>query len=224
MEQNYKIYDTKKSKLISIKDIIRDAGNVDVLFFGEEHNDSTGHFLELEIFKGLQQTYPNTALTMEMFYTDVQPVIDEYLAGCISEKNFIKEGRAWNNYSDYKPLIEFAKETKLTVIGANGAARYSNMVTRGGLETLKNLPAASRSFLPPLPVDTATGRYYEKFTETLGSHNMGSMKIYQTQNFWDATMAWSIAKYLKKNKGSKVLQLNGRFNNKKKLGIFLSTI
>ena len=47
---------------------------------------------------------------------------------------------------------------------------------------------------------------------------MGSMKVYQTQNFWDATMAWSIAKFAKANKGIKILQLNGRFHSDEKLG------
>ncbi|PTT00637.1 hypothetical protein DBR11_09455 [Pedobacter sp. HMWF019] len=218
MEQHYKVYDTKKQKTISLEEIVNELKNVDVLFFGEEHNDSTGHFLEMMIFRKMQQSYPKTALTMEMFHTDVQPVINEYLAGCISEKNFIKEARAWNNYEDYKPLIEYAKANKLNVVGGNAAARYSNMVTRGGLESLKSLPASSIAFLPPLKIDTATGRYYEKFTETLGGHAMGGMKIYQTQNFWDATMAWSIDKFLQKNKGYKVLQLNGRFHSDEKLG------
>jgi len=218
MEQHYKVYDTKKKKTISLEEIVNELKNVDVLFFGEEHNDSTGHFLEMMIFRKMQESYPKTALAMEMFHTDIQPVINEYLAGCISERNFIKEARAWNNYDDYKPLIEYAKTNKLNVIGGNAAARYSNMVTLGGLESLKSLPSGSIAFLPPLPIDTATGRYYEKFTETLGGHHMGDMKIYQTQNFWDATMAWSIARFLKQNKGYKVLQLNGRFHSDEKLG------
>eukprot|EP01132_Coremiostelium_polycephalum_P016389 gene16389-19702_t len=210
---NYKVYDSKKAKLITLDELVSSLKNTDVLFFGEEHNDSTGHALEAEIYKKMFAAFPKTALTLEMFHTDVQPVIDEYLSGCISEKNFIKEARAWNNYNDYKPLIEFAKANKLPVIGGNAAARYSNMVSRSGLIALKALPEASRAFLPPLSIDTATGRYYDKFNETLGGHSMGSMKIYQTQNFWDATMAWSIATYQKKNKNAKVLQLNGRFHS-----------
>jgi len=216
---NYKIYDVKKQKIISINDIISDMDKADVLFYGEDHNDSVGHYLEAEIFKKLSEKYPQrTALTMEMFHTDIQPIVDEYLAGLISEKNFIKEGRAWPNYKDYRPLIEYAKENKIEVIGANAATRYSNAVTKDGLEALKKFPKSSASFLPPLPIDTATGRYNEKFAETMGGHSMGPMKIYQTQNLWDATMAWSISKFIKQHKGIKVLQLNGRFHSDEKLG------
>lgn len=219
LSAHYKIYDTKKGKIVSIDDIINDLGNANVLFFGEEHNDSIGHYLEAEIFRKIALAYPGKAtLTMEMFHTDVQPVINEYLNGIISEKNFIKEARAWNNYKDYRPMIELAKSNKLEVIGGNGAARYSNAVTKSGLAVLNQLPAASKRFIAPLPIDTATGRYYDKFLETLGGHGMGPMKIYQTQNFWDATMAWSIASYAKNNKDKKIFQVNGRFHSDEKLG------
>ncbi|WP_316798278.1 ChaN family lipoprotein [Pedobacter frigidisoli] len=219
MNTQFKIYSIKKQKVVSLSEIIADMSKRDVLFFGEEHNDSVGHYLEAEIFKLLNQKYPNQiALSLEMFHTDIQPVIDEYLADAISEKNFIKEGRAWSNYSDYKALIEYAKSSKLAVIGANAAARYSNAVTKGGLGALQSFPKSSLAFLPPVPIDTASGRYYEKFTDLLGGHSMGTMKVYQTQNFWDATMAWSISKFLKNNKSAKVFQINGRFHSDEKLG------
>lgn len=217
-EQRYKIYDVKSKKAISIDDLIANTRNIDVLFFGEEHNDSIGHILEFELFKKLSSSYPKTALALEMFHTDTQPVMDEYLAGLISEKNFSKEARAWNNYKDYRPMIEFAKANHLPVIAGNAAARYSNAVTKSGLGALKLFPATSLAFLPPIPVDTATGRYYDKFVETLGGHDMGPMKIYQTQNLWDASMSWSIAKYYKANKGIKIFQINGRFHSDEKLG------
>jgi uncharacterized iron-regulated protein len=219
ISSHYKIYDVKKQKTISIDDLVTDMSAADVLFFGEDHNDSIGHYLEAEIFKKLSDKYPQkTALSLEMFHTDVQPQVDEYLAGLISEKNFIKEGRAWGNYKDYRPLVEYAKQNHLQVIAANAATRYSNAVTMGGLKVLEKFPKTSFNFLPPLPVDTAQGRYYEKFAETLGGHNMGSMQIYQTQNLWDATMAWSVNKFVKANKGVKVMQLNGRFHSDEKLG------
>jgi uncharacterized iron-regulated protein len=221
LEKHYKIYDVKKQRLVSLDAIVADMSKADVLFFGEEHNDSIGHYLEVSLLKQLAAKYGNAvALTMEMFHTDVQPIINEYLQGFISEKNFIKEARAWNNYKDYRPMVELAKAQKFEVIGANAAARYSNAVTKGGLASLADLPATSKQFLPPLPIDTLTGRYYQKFMDLLGGHGMGAMKVYQSQNFWDATMAWSIAKFAKANKGKKIFQVNGRFHSDEGLGTY----
>jgi uncharacterized iron-regulated protein len=217
---NYKIYDVRNKKIISSEELVSNLKGTDVIFFGEEHNDSVGHYLEADLFERIALTYSKTALSMEMFHTDVQIILDEYLSNNISEKNFIKEARAWNNYKDYRPLIEFAKERGIAVVAANAATRYSNLVTRSGLEGLKLLSKRSKVFLPPLPIDTADGPYYSKFIETMGGHSMGAMKIYQTQNLWDATMAWSIAEYLKKNKGTKIFQVNGRFHSDDHLGTF----
>jgi uncharacterized iron-regulated protein len=219
LSKHYKIYDVKKQKEIQLDDIVKDLATANVLFFGEEHNDSVGHYLEASLFQKIALAYPErAALTMEMFHIDVQPVIDEYLGNLISEKNFIKEARAWNNYKDYRPMIETAKSNKLAVIGGNAAARYSNVVTKSGLAALTQFTGASKQLFAPLPIDTAVGRYHDKFIETLGGHSMGPMKIYQTQNFWDATMAWSIAKYMKANKHAKVFQVNGRFHSDERLG------
>src|SRR5476651_1785275 len=99
MEQHYKIYSTAKQKIVALDDIVNDMSNADVLFFGEEHNDSTGHYLEQALFKKLADKYPGKiALSVEMFETDCQNVLNEYMDGFIREKNFITEARAWHNY------------------------------------------------------------------------------------------------------------------------------
>lgn len=220
MLSHYKIYNTAKKAPATVDDIINSMDKADVIFFGEEHNDSTGHYLEALLFKKLTEKYPGrSALSLEMFQTDCQIVLNEYLAGLIREKNLITEGRAWNNYKDYRPMIEQAKQTHTPVIAANAPTRYTNMVTRGGLASLNQLSAQAKAWLAPLPIDTATGPYYEKFVTIMGGHNaMGSMKIYQSQNVWDATMGYNIAQFLKVHKDFKVMQVNGGFHSEEKLG------
>jgi uncharacterized iron-regulated protein len=220
MAQHYKVYNTVKKSAATLDDIINDMDKADVLFFGEEHNDSTGHYLEQLLLKKLADKYPaKTALSMEMFQTDCQTVLNEYLAGFIREKNLIAEGRAWKNYKDYRPMVETAKAAHLPVVAANAPTRYTNMVTRLGLTDLQKLDAKAKTWLPPLPIDTATGPYYEKFVTIMGGHSaMGDLKIYQSQNLWDATMGYSIAQFYKANKGFKIFQINGGFHSEEKLG------
>jgi len=218
--RHYKIYDTQNQKVISADDIINNMDKADVLFFGEEHNDSTCHVLQLTLFAKLAAKYPGkTALSMEMFEADCQNILNEYLEGLIREKNFISEARAWHNYKDYRPLIELAKAQQIPVIAANTPARYVNMVSRMGLSSLEKLDKAGKAWLPPLSIDTLTGAYYEKFLQTMGGHaNIGGMQLYQAQNLWDATMGWSIAQFIKKHRDYKILQLNGGFHSEEKLG------
>jgi uncharacterized iron-regulated protein len=217
---HYKIFNTKTQRAATINDVVADMKHADVLFFGEEHNDSTGHQLELVLLKQLSAQYSGkTALSMEMFETDCQTVLDEYLAGLIRDKNFETDARVWPNYDDYRPLIEFARTNKLPVIAANAPSRYSNMVNRLGLSSLQQLDATGKSYLPPLPIDTATGAYLKKFDDIMGGHSaMPGMQMYQAQNLWDATMGWSIAKFIKTHPDYKILQINGGFHSEEKLG------
>ncbi len=221
LSTHYKIYNTQTQKPATIDDIVAQMQKADVLFFGEEHNDSTGHRLEYLLLNKLVAAYPDkTALSMEMFETDCQTVLNEYLAGLIREKNFRTDVRVWPNYKDYQPLIEFAKSNHVPVVAANAPARYTNMVNRLGLNSLQQLDATGKSYLPPLPVDTATGPYLAKFDQIMGGHaSMPGMEMYQAQNLWDATMGWSIATFAKTHRGYKILQINGGFHSEEKLGI-----
>lgn len=218
--KSYKIYNSSTQKIISIDELIRALDKTDAIFYGEEHNDSIGHLLETSILMKLAKAHPQkTALSMEMFETDCQTVLNEYLAGLIREKNFVTDARCWPNYKDYKPMIEFAKSNRVSVIAANAPARYTNMVNRMSLNSLNQLDKTGKSYLPPLPIDTAIGAYLEKFEAIMGGHGaMGGMQMYQAQNLWDATMGWSVASFLKTHPGFTVFQINGGFHSEDKLG------
>jgi uncharacterized iron-regulated protein len=161
--------------------------------------------------------------------------MNEYLAGSIREKHFTKDARAWSNYRDYKPMVEFAKKNSLSVVCANAPSRYTNLAGRKGQKALAELPAASKNYFAPLPYDTAQGPYYEKL-QALSSHapapapaaitdtakaaapalpvmSMGDFNLIMAQSLWDATMAYSISEFLKNNKGTKVMHVNGRFHS-----------
>ena len=230
-EANYRIYSVKLAKEITINDIVDDMKNVDVLFYGEEHNDSVTHYLENKILETLYQTFSNKiALSMEMFERDVQPIMNEYLISEIREKNFKKDARAWSNYRDYRPMVEFCKMNKLDLICANAAGRYSNLAGRKGQKALMNLPLESKKFFAPLPYDTASGKYYNKLIGLSHDPNdtskkaapvmgMGGFSLITAQSLWDATMAYSISEYLKTHKTKKVFQVNGRFHSDENFAI-----
>jgi uncharacterized iron-regulated protein len=216
----YKIYNSSTHKTISMDELVKALDKTNAIFYGEEHNDSTGHLLEATILKKLAEPHPQkVALSMEMFETDCQNVLNEYLSGFIREKNFVTDARCWPNYQDYRPLIEFSKTNHLPVIAANAPSRYTNMVSRMGLNALNQLSPFGKTYLPPLPIDTATGAYLAKFDAIMGGHGaMGGMQVYQAQNLWDATMGWTIASFLKTHPGFTIFQINGGFHSEEKLG------
>lgn len=229
-EKNYRIFDVQAQKEVGLMDIVLAMDEYDVLFFGEEHNDSVAHYLQIKMLESLHYRFGNNlALAMEMFDRDVQTVMNEYLQGSIREKNFKKDARVWSNYNDYRPMVEFAKNYGLPVICANAPSRYTNLAGRKGQQALQQLPPDSKKYMAPLPYDTASGKYYDKLIQ-ISSHvpatlpdtaakpvappaGMGGFNLVMGQSLWDATMAYSIAEYLKKNKGKKLMQVNGRFHS-----------
>lgn len=234
-ENHYRIYSVEHAKEVSLNDIVEEMNNHDVLFFGEEHNDSVAHYLEQTILELLYAKFgSDLALSMEMFDRDVQTVMDEYLKGFIREKNFTKDARKWSNYRDYRPMVEFAKEKKLDVICANAPGRYNNLAGRKGQSALMELTDEAKKYFAPLPYDTAAGLYYEKLM-ALTSHTadttkdtskikppvmpMGDFNLNMGQSLWDATMAHSISDYFKGNPKKKIMQVNGRFHSDEGFGI-----
>jgi uncharacterized iron-regulated protein len=218
---NYKIYSTALHKEVSLDDIVQATAQGSILAYGEQHDDAITHQLQYEILSKLYARHQQkVVLALEMFHTDVQHIINEYMNGIISEKNFIKEARSWDSYkTDYSACVNFCKDNKLNVIAANTPSRYANRVTRLGLESLNELDKKiKKAFLPPLPIDTFQGTYYDKFLEAMGGHTVPGMNLYQTQNLWDATMAWSINNILKNDKSAVVYMLNGRFHSDEHLG------
>ena len=223
-ETNYRVYD-ERGNPSSLAKIIEAAGKNDVIFLGEQHDDAVAHFLEAEIFKQIAEKYSadrKVALSMEMFERDEQTVLDEYLHDLITEKKFLDDSRPWGNYkTDYRPPVEFAKANKLNVIAANAPRRYVNMVSRGGRDSLNALSPTAKNWLAPLPYGEPSEAYTKKFKALMGESqeaNMGLNNILASQSLWDATMADSLAKYLKQNKNALIVQLNGAFHSENRLG------
>ncbi|MGQ0540751.1 MAG: ChaN family lipoprotein [Blastocatellia bacterium] len=222
--EHFKVFDAKGTAS-DLGAIAKAFAENDIVFLGEMHDDAVGHAIQLELFKMAveqQSAKRRVTLSLEMFERDVQTVLDEYIAGHISENHFMLSSRPWGNYkTDYRPLVELAKEKKLDVIAANAPRRYVNMVSRMGRDSINALSPQAKSWLAPLPFAEASEAYSKKFRALMGPSpeaQMGLDKILSSQSLWDATMAFSVAESLKKNKNSLVVHLNGSFHTESRLG------
>jgi uncharacterized iron-regulated protein len=221
-EANYRIFDGK-GNAATIQQILDEISKNEVVFLGEMHDDSVGHALQFEIFKASVEKYSanrKVSLSLEMFERDTQVIVNEYLTGLISEKKFLDDSRPWGNYkTDYRPLVELAKEKNLSVIAANAPRRYVNMVSRGGRESLNSLSNEAKQWLPPLPYFEPSKAYSDKFKALMGSSpeaQPGLDKILASQSLWDGGMAYSISQHIVKS--GLIIHLNGSFHTESRLG------
>ncbi len=212
----YRLF-TAEGKSIEYGKMLQELQKADVVLFGEQHNDPIAHWMQLELAKDLHQAKPKDfALGAEMFESDVQLVLDEYLAGQAPEKNFEQESRPWPNYAtDYRPVVRFAKEQQIPFVATNVPRRYAAMVSAGSLSALEGVSADAKKYMAPLPVvvDMELPGYKNMLSMFGGSThgNTKSQNIVQAQALKDATMAHFILGQV--NQGKQVLHLNGAYHS-----------
>ena len=217
----YLIFNHKGEK-VDYEQMKKKSAEYEVVFFGELHNNPIAHWLQLKLTSDLYELKDGKLiLGAEMFETDDQLVIDEYLSGKINLKNFEEEVKLWDNYkTDYKPLLEFAKSKKLSFKATNVPRRYANLVFRNGLESLSELSESAKAqFLPPLPIpiDLALPTY-KKMITMMGNHGGNtSENMVKAQAIKDATMGYSISNAVKPN--HLFIHFNGAYHSDEKEGI-----
>lgn len=152
--QIYKIYDGKGHE-VSYDGMIIQLLNGNIILFGELHNCPIAHWLEYKVAQSLYELKNGKKMIMgaEMFESDVQTILDEYMQGLITGERFEQEARIWPNYTtDYEPFVSFAKEKQIPFIATNVPRRYANMVSKKGLQALDSLSQEAKKHLPPRPI------------------------------------------------------------------------
>ena len=169
-----------------------------MVLFGEYHNNAISHWLELELTKDIAEKKP-VVLGAEMIEADNQKQLDQYLKGEINQKQLDSTARLWSNHkTDYKPLVDFAKDNNRHFVATNIPRRYASMVSKKGFEALETLTAEEKSWIAPLPIpyDAELPGYIEMM-KMMGEHASPNMP--KAQAIKDATMAYFIEKNRKEN-------------------------
>jgi uncharacterized iron-regulated protein len=219
-KEAFELYDAN-GKDVKYDKMIKELLKADVVFFGELHNNPISHWFELEITKSLYDVKKSDlVLGAEMFESDNQLLIDEYLNGTIKTKNFEAEAKLWPNYStDYKPLLEFAEENDLRFIATNIPRRYAALVNKKGFEGLDSLSSEAKKLIAPLPVNyDPEVNCYKSMIEMMGG--MGghvTANIPKAQAIKDATMAYFILQNWEK--GKLFLHYDGSYHSDNNEGI-----
>jgi uncharacterized iron-regulated protein len=209
-DYQYQVYSGAGKKKTLLK-LMEASQKADYTFFGELHNEITAHQLELALSKHLFRVHgANLILAAEMFETDNQKAINDYLSGKLPKDSLALKARLWpNNETDYQPLLDFAKTNKLQFVAGNIPRKYASIVFKKGLDSLMMLDSADLQYICPLPfaIDTTLKSYKELLT--FGEH--GSKKFMLAQAIKDATMAHSMLQA--KKDGSKFLHFNGSYHS-----------
>jgi uncharacterized iron-regulated protein len=183
-----------------------------VVLLGENHDDAEHHRWQLHTIAALHARQPRLALGFEMFPRRVQPVLDRWSAGELTEEQFLTRsdwGNVWGHDPQlYMPIFHFARMHRIPMIALNVER---SLVRRVGAEGWDAVPPAERegvgdpaaapapyvsflydSYLTHLPEAQRPPR--APTDEDLRGLQFG--RFVQSMQVWDRAMAQAIAERL----------------------------
>jgi uncharacterized iron-regulated protein len=205
----YQLFD-KNGKKTSYEKLLKSAVKTQVVLFGEFHNNSVVHWLQLELTKDIADKKA-IVLGAEMLEADNQIQLNRYLKGEINQKKLDSTARLWPNHkTDYKPLVDFAALKNVPFIATNIPRRYASMVSKKGFEALETLTDEEKSWIAPQPIPyDANLPGYLEMMKMMGEHTSPNMPKAQASK--DATMAYFITQNLQSN--SVFIHYNGTYHS-----------
>ncbi len=208
---------------VSEAQMLANVATTPVVYVGELHDNPASHRLQLEVLKAMHARNPGTlALGMEMFTTKQQDVLDRWVAGELTEKEFLRESRwfteGWNfDFAYYRDILEFCRDNRIPVIGLNVDKDLGRQVSMSPVE---ELAPEVRAQLPEMDMHDP---YQRAMIEAIMSGHAKSGKMldsfHRRQTLWDETMAQSTADYLHTNPGTAMVVIAGSWHVEYGFGI-----
>ena len=170
-----------------------------VVFVGEKHNRFDHHLTQLEIIRRLHERHPLLAIGMEAFQQPFQHVLDDYIAGNLSERELLRNSEYFSrwrmDFRLYAPILRYAREHQLPVVALNLPAELTAKVAQAGFAALDE---AERAQLP-VEIDRSDTAYEQRLRKIFEQHpdsGRGFESFIDVQLLWDEGMAEQAADYL----------------------------
>jgi aminopeptidase N len=200
--------------IINIPDVVDRTAEKKIIYVGEIHNRFEDHRAEFDIIRALHKKNSKIAIGMEMFQKPFQQVLNDYIAGKIDEREFLKKSeyfKRWNfDYTLYREILLYAREYKIPVIALNIRGEIVSKVAKSGLLSL------SKEELEDVPadMDLSDSAYRKRLKEFYGLHQeeaptMNFDFFYEAQVLWDESMAHNLNAFMEKHLDLQIVVLAG---------------
>lgn len=184
------------------------------VLLGEVHDSAEDHRWQLHVLVKLHARQPDMAIGFEMFPRRVQPVLDQWVAGALSERDFLTRAewdKVWGfDARDYLPLFHFARMNRIPMLALNVERSLPEAVAKQGWdgvpETQKE--GVSRPAAPsPAYLKTLRSAFDRHPAKQRGEESFP--RFVEAQTVWDRGMAQPIADHLKRQPGALVVGILG---------------
>ncbi len=185
-----------------------------VVLLGEAHDSAEDHRWQLHVLAQLHAQQSQLAIAFEMFPRRVQPVLDDWVAGKLTEQEFLKRSewdKVWiYDARDYLPLFHFARMNRIPMLAVNVERSLPEAV---GKEGWNAVPEAQKEGVsrPALP-----SKEYLKDLRMVFEHHPAKQRgeaafpfFVEAQTLWDRAMAQGMAEYLTRKPQALVVGIMG---------------
>ncbi|MHB8668762.1 MAG: ChaN family lipoprotein [Burkholderiales bacterium] len=204
---------------VATPQILARAAAAQVVLLGESHDDADHHRWELQTVAALAALHPKFVLGFEMFPRRVQPVLDRWIAGELSEAQFLKASdwsQVWGyDAAYYLPLFQFARLNRIPMVALNVEQSFTRAVSLKGLEAVPpdqregvSDPAAPRAAYVTRLFE-AYSQHTEKKTSPPARSDPEFGRFVQAQLVWDRAMAQALAAAATRNPDALVVGVMG---------------
>ncbi len=118
------------------REVIAQASKASVVLLGETHVNADHHRWQLQTLTALHAMRPNMVIGFEMFPRRVQPALDKWVAGELSESEFLRASEwnhVWNTDANlYLPLFHFARMNRIPMRALNIETNLRRQVAEKG--------------------------------------------------------------------------------------------
>lgn len=196
---------------MTLADIVEDLKGVRLVFVGELHDEAGHHQAQLAVIRALKEAGISVAVGLEMFRSDSQAHLDQWIGGKLNQDAFQKVYYAnWSSdWVLYRDIFLYARQTKIPMIGLNIPPEISRQVAGKGFSSLTPEQVGQ---LPE--VSCRVDETYMNFIRQafgLHGHDQGKSFMYfcEAQIVWDTAMAWHLLDFLKKDPTHTIVVLAG---------------
>lgn len=114
---------TSKGDSYSPKDIIHTLSKTKVVLLGEDHDNPEHHRWQLQTMAAIYALEPGMALGFEAFPRSTQKILDQWVAGELTEQDFLEAvdwDKIWRFNKDfYMPMFHFARMNRIPMYALN---------------------------------------------------------------------------------------------------------
>lgn len=211
------------AKPIAVNDLLPKVARQSAVLLGESHDNADDHRWQLQTIAALHAMRPQMVLAFEAFPRRVRPQLDRWVAGEMSEAQFLQAVdwvRVWNfDPQLYLPLFNFARMNRVPMVAMNVELKLIRSI---GAKGLASVPADAREGVSAPAA--APGAYIDDLLEIYGEHQTSPHKenkpvdrndpafrrFVESQQFWDRAMAQAMAQAATRTGSPLVVGIVGR--------------